>query len=161
MIWIICLGILIVVGIWWKLTTDHREQLASLVECQRVWRTVDLAAAAALFDKDDEAYLQEQLSFLAWYKVKWYRTIAAWEYLSDISFNARLVILIAQFSIQEHNESSATYERLVPEAVRLRGMLATVKAKLILGLVLPGLSPQTANAFNTYEMLQSRAPMAA
>ena len=157
MIWMITLGALLVMATFWKLAVGHHGQFASVVQCQQVWRNVDLQAAAALFNESDDAYLQERLSFLAWYKVKCFKTVAAWHYLSDISFNARLMTLIAQFNIQEHRESSLVYQQLVTDAVRLRGHLFAMKTKLVLALIIPGLTPQAASAFTSYAALQTKA----
>jgi hypothetical protein len=153
MTYTISLCALLILAFWAKLVRDHRQHLNSIERCKAAWRKVDLQAVESLFGEDDE-FLRSNLSFFAWKKIKLLKVQAELGYLSDLTFNSKLVLRVAQLHLREGLGDPAHHQALADTAMSLRLTLLRAQVRVVLGALIPQLSPAPVPLLRSYASLE-------
>jgi hypothetical protein len=135
-----------------KLVRDHQRALNSIYLCKAAWRQVDLQAVESLFGEDED-YLRSNLPFFAWQRIKVLKAQAELGYLSDLAFNAKLVLRVAQLHLREGLGDPAHHQALAKQAMALRITLFRAQVRVVFGALIPQLSPAPAPLLRSYASL--------
>jgi hypothetical protein len=140
------------------LVRSQRQTVSNLDELAGKARAVDMPALHNLIDPEETRFLQQTLSPAQFRTLQRERTLAAAEYVRNISHNASLLIQLGQLARVNPDPQLAESARLMVErAAHVRLMSTLVLGKLYLQSLLPNLPFVAEDIAHDYRALTETA----
>jgi len=147
----------VAVGLF-RMSRTQAQAVTTVEELARKTRAVDMAALHNLLDPADTQYLQQKLEPAVFRKVQRQRSLAAVEYVRNISHNAGLLIELGQFTQNSSDAQLAeAAHAMVDKALHVRTVATFVIIKLYVRSILPLLPFSTEAVVREYRGLTESA----
>lgn len=141
---------------------SRREQIevSGLDDLASSARPVDMGAFRNLVDADETEFLRRRLSAPEFRQVQRARSLAAAEYVKNISHNARVLIRLGQSARDARDaELRQAAAEMVRSALEVRMFAMRILVFLYIGSVFPGFGSSQNEILQGYRELTSRATL--
>ncbi len=138
----------------------HRIEISGIDDLAATTRPVDLEAFRNLVDGEETEFLRRRLKADEFRRIQRERTLAAAEYVSNISHNAKVLIKLGQtarFAQETQIQRAAT--DMVQIAVAVRMLAMRVLVLLYIDSVFPGFQNSNIEILQRYRELTSCAAL--
>jgi hypothetical protein len=136
----------------------YPRALARTSQLQAGLLRVDLAAFRNLMDPEEETYLRVNLPAKEFRRIQRERLRAALDYLGVVAQNAVILINLAEAASRSDDVLvSQAGQALLDNALHLRVATLLVRAKIVVGIMLPAVHVSSSGLSDSYESLTSMA----
>lgn len=142
------------------ISRQHRIELSGIEDLAANTRPVDIEAFRNLVDVDETEFLRRRLPPSDFRKVQRERTLAATEYVRNISHNAKVLIKLGQSARDAQDaELRRVAAEMVQSALSVRMLAMRVLVLLYIDSVFPAFRTSQLEILQDYRELTSRATL--